>query len=208
MGAVQEFQTETIDWKSKYARLVIGRTRFAVGWAFALILIFSARDFPNWYGTLIVFLGASFRFWSSGYIRKDSRPAVGGPYGLTRNPLYLGTYVMAIGAALAVSNYWLLILVTIIFAAIYHFVIVQEEERLDVIFGASYHRYAALVPRFFPRPFPVSKAALKEVNPEESHFRFSWDLSRKNKAYEAYASFFGLIGVMVLVAFIWKEFLS
>ena len=91
---------------------------------------------------------------------------------------------------------------------IYHFIILDEENKLDRIFGEPYLRYKSLVPRFFPRPWPASKTALAAVNPELAHHRFSAELAKKNKAMEAYYSFAGLIGFVALVAWAWQRLAS
>lgn len=195
---------------SWYRGFIQGKTRIILAWLFAIVLGLSAQRYPNWPGIVICFIGASLRFWASGYLRKDSRPAVGGPYSLVRNPLYLGTYLMAVGTALAVENWGLFLVISIFFAGIYHYIILDEETKLDRIFGESYEKYKQVVPRLFPRlwpPFkPAEKTDLLQINPEESHHHFSWELAIKNKAYEAYAAFFGLIAFVTLMAFIWQTF--
>lgn len=191
-----------------FRHAIQGKTRIALAWIFAVILGLSARDYPEWPGILLCLFGASLRYWASGYLRKDSRPAVGGPYAFVRNPLYLGTYLMALGTALAIENYWLLATLTVVFALIYHYIILDEEIKLRRIFGEPYLRYCELVPRFFPRILPANRLALTEVNPESAHHRFSADLASQNKAYEAYLSFLGLIGFVAGVAFLWKLGLS
>lgn len=196
---------ETLSW---YRGFIQGKTRITLAWLFAAILVFSAKDYPTLPGIAVCFLGATLRFWASGYLRKDSRPAVGGPYAFVRNPLYLGTYLMAVGTAWAVANYWLLSLCTVLFAAIYHYIILDEETKLQRIFGAPYEKYCAAVPRFFPRLWPAPKATLQEINPEVAHHSYNWTLGNKNKAYEAYASFAGLIGFVTLIAWAWKSFSS
>jgi protein-S-isoprenylcysteine O-methyltransferase Ste14 len=185
--------------------IVRGKTRIALAWIFAALLIFSAREYPNWFGILVCFVGASIRYWASGYLRKDKRPAVGGPYAFVRNPLYLGTYIMAVGTTIAIDSQWLFLLCTVIFAVIYHFIILDEEVKLREIFGEPYVQYCVIVPRFFPRIVPASQNALSEVNPELTHRDFSKELAAKNRAYEAFLSFAGLIGFVTLVAFLWKR---
>ena len=111
---------------------------------------------------------------------------------------------MAVGTAAAIGNIWLLAAVTFLFAGIYHYIILDEETKLIRIFGEPYNVYCKVVPRFFPRPLPASKASLTEVNPDLSQHPFSWDLAVKNKAYEAYASFAGLIGFVTLAAYAWR----
>jgi protein-S-isoprenylcysteine O-methyltransferase Ste14 len=181
-----------------------GKTRIVLAWIFAVLLGVSAREFPSWPGIILCFAGASLRFWASGYLRKDSRPAVGGPYGHVRNPLYLGTYLMAVGTAWSIQNYPLLGAITVLFAVLYHFIILDEEVKLERIFGAPYLRYCELVPRFFPRPLPAKKNQLMEVNTEVAHHRFSMEIAIKNKAYEAYASFVGMVGFVTLIAAVWR----
>ncbi len=190
------------------SRLLLGRTRIVAAWIFGFILVFTAREYPNWPGIVLCAVGASLRYWASGFLRKDSRPAVGGPYAWVRNPLYLGTYLMALGATLAIENWLLLALVTVVFAVTYHFVILDEEVKLREIFGAPYQTYCALVPRFFPRPWPATSESLMEVNPDRSHHRFSPELAGKNKAFEAYATFAVIIAGIVALAFTWKTWLS
>lgn len=127
-----------------------GKTRIAIAWIFSALLVFLAQNYPNPIGIAVCFLGATLRYWASGFLRKDSRPAVGGPYAMVRNPLYLGTYLMALGAAIAIEQWIFLAVLTVVFAVIYHFIILDEESKLIRIFGEPYSLYCTLVPRFFP----------------------------------------------------------
>jgi protein-S-isoprenylcysteine O-methyltransferase Ste14 len=181
-----------------------GKTRVVMAWAFVVWVAWVARSAPLWPGILVCFLGASLRYWASGFLRKDARPAVGGPYAHTRNPLYLGTWIMAVGTAWAAGDWILLTAVSVLFAFVYHFIILDEETKLVKIFGEPYLKYVRLVPRFFPRPLPASRTALKEVNPEETHHRFSAALAKNNKAYEAYLSFAGLIAAVWVFSLLWQ----
>lgn len=191
----------------KFREMIRGKTRIALAWLFAVALVFSAREYPKWHGTLLCLVGAVIRFWASGYLRKDSRPAIGGPYAWVRNPLYFGTYLMALGTALATDSFILTAVMSISFAIIYHFIILDEEIKLRQIFGAPYLTYCSLVPRFFPRLWPASKNKLLEVNPEIEHLKYDWAISNKNRAHEAFASFVGLIGFVALVAYVWKNYI-
>src|SRR5689334_19604890 len=92
---------------SWYRGFIQGKTRIVLAWIFALLLGFTARKYPNWPGIGVCFIGATVRFWASGFLRKDTRPAVGGPYAYVRNPLYLGTYLMALGVAGSIES-WIL----------------------------------------------------------------------------------------------------
>ncbi len=111
---------------------------------------------------------------------------------------------MALGVAWAIEAWGLLAGCTVFFAILYYYIIIDEETKLRVIFGAPYLRYCELVPRFFPRPWPASAQALTDVNPEPSHRKFSSELAKKNKAIEAYVSFAGLILFVALCAWVWN----
>ena len=208
MISIAERNSQKLSW---YRGFIQGKTRITLAWVFACFLGLSARNYPTFPGVFLCFLGATLRFWASGYLRKDTRPAVGGPYAFIRNPLYLGTYLMALGVAMATENWILLTVVTVLFAAIYHYIILDEEVKLQHIFKGAYRQYCESVPRFFPRiwpPFaPASLKALRKINPELDHHLFSFSLAMKNKAYEAYASFLGLIGFVAVAAYGWKHFL-
>lgn len=115
---------------------------------------------------------------------------------------------MAVGTAASIENWFLLAVVTVLFAVIYHYIILDEELKLQRIFKQPYRDYCEMVPRFFPRVWPLGsekESQFSQINPEKSHSRFSSSLAFKNKAYEAYATFIGLIGFVALVAFIWKH---
>ena len=179
-----------------------GRRRFQLAWVFAFLLIFSARQYPAIPGVLVCFIGATLRFISSGYLRKESKLAVGGPYAHTRNPLYLGTFLMALGATLSVGAYGLTALMAFVFFLNYHYVIRHEEAKLPSYFGNAYLEYCNLVPRFLPRFTAPNRQELEKINSAPEVYRFSMELANQNRAFEAYASFFALIlgmGLLVLI---------
>lgn len=192
--------------KKWYRGFVQGKTRIALAWIFAALLVFSARTYPTLPGIVICFIGASIRFWASGYLRKDKYPAVGGPYSFTRNPLYLGTFLMAAGTAAAVQAWILMTAMSLIFIAIYHYIILDEETKLQKIFGKPYRHYCERVNRFFPNLVPASRKEKLGINPDPTQLGFSWELAMKNKAYEAYLSFAGLIGFVSILAFLWQTY--
>jgi hypothetical protein len=177
-----------------------GRRRFQLAWVFAVFLIFSARQYPSIPGIILCFAGATLRFMASGYLRKEAKLAVGGPYAHTRNPLYLGTFLMALGATLSVGAYGLTVIMAVVFFLNYHYVIQHEEAKLPSYFGEAYHQYCNLVPRFLPRWTSPERSELQRINPAPEVYRFSMSLANQNRAFEAYASFVALIaGMAVLV---------
>lgn len=177
-----------------------------MAWGFSILLVLIARDYPNWEGITICFVGATLRFWASGYLMKDNEMTIGGPYSYTRNPLYLGTYLMAIGVTIAIEAWVLAALLSVLFWAIYHYIILDEEIKLKRLFGKPYENYLNEVSRFFPTLKPMTRNRLDNIDPNVKVHNFEWSVAVKNKAYEAYAAFLGLIGFVTLVAFLWERF--
>ena len=71
-----------------------------------------------------------------------------GVYRFTRNPMYLGLVVIALGAALTAGT-WLMWLVPIIVFTLDQFVIIPFEERsMERAYGDAYRGYKARVRRW------------------------------------------------------------
>jgi protein-S-isoprenylcysteine O-methyltransferase Ste14 len=136
--------------------------------------------------------GLALRAWAAGHLAKDRRLATSGPYSFTRNPLYLGTLLTALGFAAAARSIGLALLFTAVFALVYLPVIELEEQHLTTIL-AGYGEFAARVPLLLPR-WPVN------YGPD----RFSAALYRKNREYQALAGWAAGIGWLVVRAFWFK----
>jgi len=52
-----------------------------------------------WAGGTVILVGLVVRGWAAGVLEKNRELAVSGPYAFTRNPLYLGSFVIGTGAA-------------------------------------------------------------------------------------------------------------
>jgi protein-S-isoprenylcysteine O-methyltransferase Ste14 len=103
-------------------------------------------------GLPVALIGAVFRALAAGVIRKDTALATCGVYGMTRNPLYFGSSLVATGFAIMSANEAAAALVLVPFGLIYPTVMLREEEHLAGLFPAEFQRYKSRVPRFFPRP--------------------------------------------------------
>jgi protein-S-isoprenylcysteine O-methyltransferase Ste14 len=128
------------------------RIRVPLGFAFAALYIWRAR--PTWIslaaGSLIALIGVAIRAVASGHISKNSELTTSGPYAYTRNPLYLGSMVIALGFAVAAWSWWIVLALVVLFAAIYIPVILAEESFLRSRFP-EFDGYARQVPRLLPR---------------------------------------------------------
>jgi protein-S-isoprenylcysteine O-methyltransferase Ste14 len=129
------------------------RWRVPVGFLSAPLFIIFARPRPLTLaaGLVLASIGLGLRAWASGYLRKNDVLATGGPYGHTRNPLYLGSFLMGAGFSIATGNFLLGMLFVAIFLGIYVPVMRVESATLAELFGEQYRRYAQAVPLFFPR---------------------------------------------------------
>src|SRR5213078_1051628 len=98
------------------------------------------------WGAPIAVLGLLLRGWAAGHLAKNQRLATGGPYAMTRNPLYLGTLLVAAGLAIASREVMLAVLFAAAFALVYLPAIELEEQHLRKLFP-EYEEYARRVPR-------------------------------------------------------------
>jgi len=103
-----------------------------------------------WIGGIVTLAGALIRVWAAGHIDKGRTLARCGPYALTRNPLYLGSLLMALGILLAGQGYWLLIPFGLFFVGFYYPVMKAEEQELLQGHGEAFVAYSRTVPLFFP----------------------------------------------------------
>ena len=180
------------------------RWRVPLGFLVAAIFIVLARPRPLTLvaGGAVAVCGLLVRAWASGHIRKNDALAVSGPYAYTRNPLYLGTFILGIGFTVAAAGGWLLFcLLACLFAAlflgIYLPVMRVEALTLASLFGEDYERYAAAVPLIFPRLTPYGGDGVGGLK---------FDLSLYLR-YREYRAALGLLvgwGVLALKAFLVK----
>ena len=131
---------------------VARRIRIPVGFIFAVIFIWLAHPTRTSLiaGALVMLPGLFLRGLASGHVQKDKQLTISGPYAYTRNPLYLGSLMMAAGFAIAARNWWIVAFMLLVFAAIYVPVIAGEERYLRQTFP-DYDDYARYVPRLLPR---------------------------------------------------------
>lgn len=132
---------------------VLQRIRVPLGFILALALIVLSRPttITLAVGSAIALLGLLIRAWSAGHIHKFEKLAVTGPYSFTRNPLYLGSFFLAAGFAVAAGVWWLAAIVAVLYLSIYFPVMRVEEGDLRAKFGDEFEEFAANVPLFFPR---------------------------------------------------------
>ena len=164
------------------------RIRVPLGFAIAIALVVLAEPSPMSLaiGSFFVILGLLIRGWAAGHIHKFERLATTGPYSFTRNPLYLGSFLLAAGFAIAAGVWWLAVIVGVLYLCIYYPVMRVEEGDLKTRFGGEFEAYAKNVPLFFPRLTPWKKMVPG----------FDFQLYLKHREYQAAIGAVVAIGIL------------
>lgn len=84
-------------------------------------------------------------------IAPPTKLVVRGLYRYVRNPMYVALLMVIVGQALLLGRFILLGYAAAWWLVCHLFVVLYEEPKLQRTFGASYERYKAAVPRWWPR---------------------------------------------------------
>jgi protein-S-isoprenylcysteine O-methyltransferase Ste14 len=114
------------------------------------LLLMRPSESSLWIGAFISLIGALVRFWAAGHIVKGKVLTRTGPYAFSRNPLYLGSFIMALGMIIGGRGYWLLPVFALFFLVFYVPVMRAEEKELLNSYGDEFVEYSKNVPLFFP----------------------------------------------------------
>jgi len=152
------------------ASLFFSRWRVRIGYPIAAVVLLFAKPTPRSIvaGAVVGLLGLWLRACAAGFLYKHEQLSVTGPYSYTRNPLYLGSAILAIGAGTASRSWISAIILLTYFAVFYSFVMRKEETELRAQHGKIFEEYAKAVPLFFPRLVPA-----KEFNGGKASFSFA-----------------------------------
>ena len=175
----------TPDWISRWQRIA-RRIRVPLGFLTALLYLYQLwlrqphLSAIAW-SLLLVLPGVWLRAYASGYVKKNKELTQTGPYAYTRNPLYLGSILIAAGFAVALLSWPVALMLTAMFLIIYVPVIASEERFLRSNF-ADFAAYCQRVPRLLPR---ISPALPLNAQTEVSSGKFSLDLYLRHREYNA-----------------------
>jgi len=170
------------------------RWRVRLGYPLAIAVLFFSRPTPRsiLLGALAGIIGLGVRAYAAGYLHKQEVLTVTGPYAYTRNPLYLGSAILALGTGIATRS-WISALVLILyFAVFYSMVMKREANELRLRHGAAFGEYAHTVPLFIPR-----LTAAKP--PGNSAGSFSFAQYKKNHEWQAAVGFLFLLLVLLVI---------
>jgi protein-S-isoprenylcysteine O-methyltransferase Ste14 len=171
--------------------LSLSRIRVRAGYVAGALALFFAEPTQDSLigGGVVAILGELIRIWASGHIEKTLKLATGGPYAHTRNPLYVGSILMALGFLIAARHPISLVFGLLYLAVFYPAIIREEATFLRAKFPGEYSDWAKDVPVFMPRLTPGG--------PRESRFQ-----TRRLLANNEWRS---ILGLTLLAAFmIWR----
>jgi protein-S-isoprenylcysteine O-methyltransferase Ste14 len=171
------------DWISRWQK-VARRIRVPLGFLAAALYLFSLwqhapRAAAVAWSLALVLPGLWLRGYASGYVKKNRELTVTGPYAYTRNPLYLGSMLIAAGFAVALLSWPFALVLAVGFAVIYIPVIASEERFLRATFS-GFDDYCRRVPRIIPRLTPA-----RNGTKDSDAGSFSIDLYLRHREYNA-----------------------
>src|SRR5207249_1261878 len=169
------------------------RWRVRLGYPLAIAVLHFSRPTPRsiLLGALLGIIGLCVRAYAAGHLHKQEVLAVAGPYAYTRNPLYLGSAILALGAGIATRSWISGLILMIYFAVFYSIVMRREASELRLRHGTSLDEYARTVALFIPR---LTAAKLSGA----SAGSFSLAQYGKNHEWQAAIGFLFLLLVLLL----------
>ena len=107
-------------------------------------------------GAVLLLLAPAVILWSQHTLRRfRSAAATGtlrfaeGPYRLTRNPTYLGLFLLTLGFAFLANSLTLTLAAVFSFIIVRAFIVPREERLMEKKYGDSYRTYRDTVGRWF-----------------------------------------------------------
>lgn len=188
------------DWIARWQRIA-RRIRVPLGFLAAALYLFqlwqrAPRPAAVAWSLALVLPGLWLRGYAAGYVKKNRELTQTGPYAHTRNPLYLGSMLIAFGFALALLSWPVAVLLAAGFLVIYVPVIASEERFLRSTFP-DFEDYCRRVPRLLPRLTPGR-------TPQAAPGGFSFRLYLRHREYNAAIGaaflYLGLLALRPLIA--------
>jgi len=162
----QSSGAQNLDWIVRWQKIA-RRIRVPLGFITAGLYLFdlwqrAPRLTAVAWSLALVLPGLWLRAYASGYVKKNRELTMTGPYGYVRNPLYLGSMLIAAGFAVALLSWPVALLLAVGFTVIYVPVIASEERFLRATFP-GFDDYCRRVPRLIPRLTPARPPADKSL---------------------------------------------
>jgi protein-S-isoprenylcysteine O-methyltransferase Ste14 len=171
--------------------------RVPLGFVAAIVYFMLARPTLSslLVGSSVAFVGVAWRAVASGMIQKNASLALAGPYALSRNPLYFGSFLIAFGFGVVGNELALVVGGVIFFIVVYWPVMRREERQLRQIFGSEYEAYAREVPLFVPWK-------LKRARRVDERSRFDWGQYWRNREYNVILGYCSAMALLFLIKYL------
>jgi protein-S-isoprenylcysteine O-methyltransferase Ste14 len=187
------------------------RIRVPAGFVLAPLLFISARPTASSLaaGAFVAIIGLAIRAWASGHLKKNQELTTSGPYAHTRNPLYLGTFLLGTGVAVGGGTPWFVALFATFYLLIYVPVMFAEADTMRGLFADEYERYSRQVPLFVPRFTPyratsmTPEGAISYRSQSGNQRQFDISLYLRHREYRAAMGFvvaYALLAAKLVVA--------
>jgi uncharacterized membrane protein len=157
---------ETVKRKTKNEKGIerlaarLARWRVPLGFLCAGAVLYLARPTPRSLaiGGGIALVGEVMRIWAAGHLEKGREVTQSGPYRITRHPLYVGSAIIALGAAIASARISAMVAIALYMTATIVPAIRHEEAGMRASFGDQYDAYAQSRAVPVERPFSLARA--------------------------------------------------
>ena len=168
MSAVQSFDLQRVQ-KIRKAAILIGLI------AVVTLAVFTRSDWGGGqlhevveaFGLALIAVAIVGRAWCSLYIggRKKAEIVDRGPYSISRNPLYIFSFIGAFGIGAQTGSLTLAALFVLLAVVVFYFTVKREEAWLSEVFGQTYADYCARTPRFGPDFSKWKDEGMLEIRP-------------------------------------------
>jgi protein-S-isoprenylcysteine O-methyltransferase Ste14 len=171
-------------------RTVLAQTRYLLAAALLVPLAFFTQ--PQWLlpGLAVSLIGQLIQTWCFAALVKNAELTIRGPYVLSRNPMYLGRYLLVLGFVLLLGSWIAVGVYTLVYCLYMVNRVEREETRLRRLFAERYAQYCSEVNRFVPSFDRITDPAVRF---------FDWSIFRENNAHwnivltlGAFAAIYGL----------------
>jgi protein-S-isoprenylcysteine O-methyltransferase Ste14 len=117
-----------------------------------------AESIVFWNGIALIVLGTNVAIWGIRTFKKartnvspyqpTTAIVASGPFGLSRNPLYIALISLLLGISLGVGTWWGIIILVPTALVLHYGIVLREERYLEQKFGVAYLEYKAKVRRY------------------------------------------------------------
>jgi protein-S-isoprenylcysteine O-methyltransferase Ste14 len=173
----------TLSPRASFFATALARKRVPLGFLCGAAVLWLARPTSRslLIGGAIAAAGELLRIWAAGHLEKGREVTRSGPYRLTRHPLYLGSAIIGLGAAVAAARPGVGVLIGLYLASTILAAIATEEAGMRASFGDHYDAYLESRAPAVNRPFSLARAM-------------------KNKEHRALAGLLCVAGILAIKA--------